>query len=35
MTCAIDFTQKSLGNGGKDIPINQVFDFSFVNKASR
>ena len=35
MKGAIDFTQKSLGDSGKDISINQVFDFSFVNKAAR
>jgi ABC-type nitrate/sulfonate/bicarbonate transport system substrate-binding protein len=35
MKGAIDFTQKSLGDSGKDIPTNQVFDFSFVNKAAR
>jgi ABC-type nitrate/sulfonate/bicarbonate transport system substrate-binding protein len=35
MKGAIDFTQKSLGDSGKDISTNQVFDFSFVNKAVR
>ena len=35
MKGAIDFTQKSLGDSGKDISINQVFDFSFVKKAAR
>ena len=35
MKGAIEFTQKSLGDSGKDISTNQVFDFSFVNKAAR
>jgi hypothetical protein len=34
MKGAIDFTQKSLGDSGKDIPTNRVFDFTFVNKAA-
>jgi hypothetical protein len=33
MKGAIDFTQKSLGDAAKDAAPNQVFDFSFVNKA--
>jgi NitT/TauT family transport system substrate-binding protein len=35
MKGAIDFTQKSLGGVSKDVPPNQVFDFSFVQKAAR
>ena len=35
MKGAIDFTQKSLGDSGKEIPTNRIFDFSFVNKAAR
>jgi ABC-type nitrate/sulfonate/bicarbonate transport system substrate-binding protein len=35
MKGAIDFTQKSLGGSGKEIPMSQVFDFSFVNRAVR
>jgi NitT/TauT family transport system substrate-binding protein len=35
MKGAIEFTQKSLGDTSKEIPISQVFDFSFVNKAAR
>ena len=35
MKGAIEFTQKSLGEASKDASINQVFDFSFVNKALR
>jgi ABC-type nitrate/sulfonate/bicarbonate transport system substrate-binding protein len=35
MKGAIDFTQKSLGGANKEIPTQQVFDFSFVNKALR
>jgi NitT/TauT family transport system substrate-binding protein len=35
MRGAIDFTQKSLGDGGKEVPPRQVFDFSFVQKAAR
>jgi len=35
MKGAIDFTQKSLGGSGKEIPASQVFDFSFVQKAVR
>ena len=35
MKGAIDFTQKSLGATGKEIPASQVFDFSFVNRAVR
>jgi len=35
MKGAIDFTQKSLGGISKDVPPNQVFDFSFVQKAAR
>jgi NitT/TauT family transport system substrate-binding protein len=35
MKGAIEFTQKSLGDASKDASINQVFDFSFVNKALR
>ena len=35
MKGAIDFTQKSLGATGKEVPASQVFDFSFVNKAVR
>jgi NitT/TauT family transport system substrate-binding protein len=35
MKGAIEFTQKSLGSAGKEIPTSQVFDFSFVNKAMR
>jgi len=33
MKGAIEFTQKSLGEASKEASINQVFDFSFVNKA--
>jgi hypothetical protein len=35
MKGAIEFTQKSLGDTSKEIPISQVFDFSFVNKAAK
>jgi len=35
MKGAIDFTQKSLGDAAKDAAPNQVFDFSFVNKAAK
>jgi ABC-type nitrate/sulfonate/bicarbonate transport system substrate-binding protein len=36
MKGAIEFTQKSLGDGGgKEVPPRQVFDFSFVQKAAR
>ena len=35
MKGAIDFTQKSLGDAAKEAAPNQVFDFSFVNKAAR
>lgn len=35
MKGAIEFTQKSLGSTGKEIPTSQVFDFSFVQKALR
>jgi ABC-type nitrate/sulfonate/bicarbonate transport system substrate-binding protein len=35
MKGAIEFTQKSLGSAGKEIPTSQVFDFSFVRKAVR
>jgi len=35
MKGAIEFTQKSLGDAAKDAAANQVFDFSFVNKAAR
>ena len=35
MRGAIDFTQKSLGDAAKEAAPNQVFDFSFVNKAAR
>lgn len=35
MKGAIDFTQKSLGGVSKEVPPNQVFDFSFVQKAAR
>jgi NitT/TauT family transport system substrate-binding protein len=35
MKGAIDFTQKSLGEIGKEIPPSKVFDFSFVQKALR
>ena len=35
MKGAIEFTQKTLGGATKEIPPNQVFDFSFVQKAVR
>jgi ABC-type nitrate/sulfonate/bicarbonate transport system substrate-binding protein len=35
MKGAIDFTQKSLGEIGKEIPPSKVFDFSFVQKTLR
>jgi NitT/TauT family transport system substrate-binding protein len=35
MRGAIEFTQKSLGDGAKEVPPRQVFDFSFVQKAAR
>jgi hypothetical protein len=35
MKGAIEFTQKSLGDGAKEIAPSQIFDFSFVNKAVR
>ena len=35
MKGAIEFTQKSLGETGKEIPPGKVFDFSFVQKALR
>jgi len=35
MKGAIEFTQKSLGEASKEATINQVFDFSFVQKAAR
>jgi ABC-type nitrate/sulfonate/bicarbonate transport system substrate-binding protein len=35
MRGAIDFTQKTLGGPAKEIPPSQVFDFSFVQKATR
>jgi len=35
MKGAIEFTQKSLGGANKQIPMSQVFDFSFVQKAVR
>jgi ABC-type nitrate/sulfonate/bicarbonate transport system substrate-binding protein len=35
MKGAIEFTQKSLGEASKEATINQVFDFSFVQKALR
>jgi len=35
MKGAIDFTQKSLGEIGKELPPSKVFDFSFVQKALR
>ena len=35
MKGAIHFTQKSLGEIGKEIPPSKVFDFSFVQKALR
>jgi ABC-type nitrate/sulfonate/bicarbonate transport system substrate-binding protein len=35
MKGAIDFTQKSLGGGAKEIAPSQVFDFSFVQRANR
>ncbi|HWO42285.1 MAG TPA: ABC transporter substrate-binding protein [Candidatus Eisenbacteria bacterium] len=35
MKGAIAFTQKSLGGATREIPPSQVFDFSFVRKASR
>ena len=35
MKGAIEFTQKSLGELGKEVPPSQVFDFSFVQKAAR
>ena len=34
MKGAIEFTQKSLGDAAKEASVNQVFDFSFVNKAA-
>ena len=33
MKGAIEFTQKTLGGGAKEVPPSQVFDFSFVQKA--
>jgi len=35
MKGAIEFTQKSLGDAAKEAAPNQVFDFSFVNKAAK
>jgi NitT/TauT family transport system substrate-binding protein len=35
MKGAIEFTQKSLGEASKEASINQVFDFSFVQKVVR
>jgi len=35
MKGAIEFTQKSLGEIGKELPPSKVFDFSFVQKALR
>jgi NitT/TauT family transport system substrate-binding protein len=35
MKGAIEFTQKTLGGPAKEIPPNQVFDFSFVQRAAR
>ena len=35
MKGAIEFTQKSLPGSAKDVPPNQVFDFSFVQKSVR
>jgi NitT/TauT family transport system substrate-binding protein len=35
MRGAIEFTQKTLGGPVKEIPPSQVFDFSFVQKATR
>ena len=35
MKGAIEFTQKTLGGTAKEIPPSQVFDFSFVQKATR
>jgi NitT/TauT family transport system substrate-binding protein len=35
MKGAIEFTQKTLGGAGKEIPSSQVFDFSFVQKGTR
>jgi NitT/TauT family transport system substrate-binding protein len=35
MKGAIEFTQKSLGDAAKEASVNQVFDFSFVNKAAK
>jgi ABC-type nitrate/sulfonate/bicarbonate transport system substrate-binding protein len=35
MRGAIEFTQKTLGGTVKEIPANQVFDFSFAQKAAR
>jgi ABC-type nitrate/sulfonate/bicarbonate transport system substrate-binding protein len=35
MKGAIDFTQKSIGGEAKEVRPNQVFDFSFAEKAQR
>jgi hypothetical protein len=35
MKGAIEFTQKSLGGVAKEASVNQVFDFSFANRAAR
>ncbi|MBI3062359.1 MAG: hypothetical protein HYY83_10345, partial [Deltaproteobacteria bacterium] len=35
MKGAIEFTKKSLGIADKNIPPDQVFDFSFIEKALR
>ena len=35
MKGAIEFTQKTLGAAAKEVPNSQVFDFSFVQKATR
>jgi NitT/TauT family transport system substrate-binding protein len=35
MKGAIEFTQKTLGGAVKEVPPNQVFDFSFAQKAAR
>jgi NitT/TauT family transport system substrate-binding protein len=35
MRGAIEFTKKTLGGAAKEVPPSQVFDFSFVQKATR
>jgi hypothetical protein len=35
MKGAIESTRKTLGGAAKEVPPNQVFDFSFVQKTAR